>query len=255
MENKNQQFRGFGIIEDAHVQVKLNELQLFLKFDSKEQIYQLKFLTKNTVIANFISSNLNFFLELRTSNMQSLFTHDYIDRPHTDILSFIQRTFVMGMRDYIGYPGALVDQDVSVQRDILCYCAKLSKKSFSFQFVQNRGDAKKTIFDTLAKSFCDTCSFEVDKLIKELEAKNEYFLGEDKSIWIDKIDALIEEFYLFCPPEYNNLKFEVSALKYNKIIIKCDKQGSSLKRLEIQSTLSNYLLDEIKEDVVISIIT
>ena len=255
MENKNQQFKGFGIIEDAHVQVKLNELQIFLKFDSKEQIYQLKFLTENTVIANFISANLDFFLELKTSSIQSLFTHEYIDRPHTDILSFIQRAFVLAIRDYIGYPGALIDQDSSIQKDILCYCAKLSKRSFSSQFVQNRGDTKKTIFDTLAKSFCDTCSFEVDKLVKELEAQNQYFLGEDKSAWIKKIDELIEEFYLFCPPEYNNLKFEVSALKYNKIIIKCDKQDSSLKRLEIQSTLSNYLLDEIKEDVVISIIT
>lgn len=255
MENKNQQYNGFGVIKDAHVTLKTQNLTLYIKFDSKETIYQLKFESLDHEISSFIGLNFEYFSELSVANISSIFTHNFLGDFSPNIKNYVLRQFVLAIRDYIGYPGALTEQDSSVDKEILCHCSKLSYNSFEKEFIKVRGNYKEAIFNTFAKSFCDSCDKAVDDFINELDAKNVYFLGQEKKIWIDKIDKLIEEFYLFCPPEYNNIKFEVSSLKYNKVIIKCEKGESSLKRKEIQATLNNYLTGELDEEIIFSIIT
>jgi hypothetical protein len=255
MENKNQQYNGFGVIRDAHVSVVTQNLSLYIKFDSKETIYQLKFESADHQIANFISLNFDFFSELSVAKLSSIFNYNFLGDFSASTKNFVLRQFVLAVRDYIGYPGALTEQDSSIDKDILCHCSKLSFNAFEKEFIKVRGNSKEAIFNTMAKSFCDSCDQNVDNFIKELDAKNIYFMGQDKQIWIDKLDKLIEEFYLFCPPEYNNIKFKVSSLKYNKIIIKCEKGESALNRKEIQATLNNYLTSELDEEIIFSVIT
>ena len=257
MENKNQQFKGFGQIYDAHVSIESPSLQLYVKFDSKEKIYQLKYTSNLNNLCKIMSDNYDFLCSLSVSSIDSLFSHNYGGDASISDKNYIMRQVAIAFKEYVGNPGALIDQDSAVEKNILCHCTKLSYNSFKKEFIKNRGNVKETIYSTMATSFCDSCEAPVNSFLKVLESENQYFLGEEKDIWIKRINKAIDEFYLFCPPEYNNLSLKVATLKFNKIIIKCEKADSSLKRSEIQATLENFLTSEIdfKEEVIFSIIT
>lgn len=255
MESKNQQYNSYGIIDSPHSMTSVGGLDLSFKFDSKEYIYQFKYTCEDLEVCKFISDNYEKLCTLGVFNLSDIFSMSFSGDISSIKLSLIQRAFVLGIKDYIGYPGALLEQDSSVDSDIICFCAKVSKQSFIKSYNQNLGDEQKAVYETMVKSFCDECIENVDEAIKELRKNSAFFLGKTKEEWIDTINSLIEEFYLFCPPEYSNLEFNVKSLKFNKVIIACNKKDSTLNRVEIQKTLSNYLLSEIKEDVVISIVT
>jgi hypothetical protein len=139
--------------------------------------------------------------------------------------------------------------------ELLCRCKGITYKELDQLYLDQKGDKKQVLLESEISGICGSCKTDFDSYYKKLEEEKSFIKGQDSKIWIDKIDKAVEEFYFVCPPEYSSLKFEVINITVHALKIKCVRGDSTLKRPQIQATLSNFLTSELKLEMPIKVIT
>ncbi|MCT4641412.1 MAG: (2Fe-2S)-binding protein [Bacteriovoracaceae bacterium] len=249
MENKNQQYSYFGVMDDAHVSYTSEYLSLYLKIDANECIYSFKYESKNPAICNFFEYNQNFFIDAKIDNTFFSKAFHKVNNVTDQIVLF---HFKSCIDSFLGKPSGLSPY---IEGQIICFCAKVTSASLIDHYKKSYGDLKKVYLATNASSFCGQCSCRVERILKDEVAKGEFFLGEDKGTWTKKIEDLISDFAMFSPAGYEQLNFSISSLKTNIVKLKCSRPSdSNLKRREIQKTLENFFRSETNRDIKVSVV-
>ena len=155
---------------------------------------------------------------------------------------------------YKGDMGSVLRTKNVSSSDLLCRCKGITYKELDEFYLAKKGDKKEILLDSEVSGICGTCKIDFDTHFKVLEEEKSFVNGLDSKVWIGRIDKAVEEFYFVCPPEYSNLKFEVININVHNLKIKCVRGDSTLKRPEIQATLSNFLKSELKLEMPIKII-
>jgi hypothetical protein len=155
---------------------------------------------------------------------------------------------------YKGEMGSVLRAKNVSSADLLCRCKGITYKELEVTYLAQKGDRKQVLFESEVSGICGACKTDFEAYFKILEEEKSFVNGLDSKVWIDRIDKAVEEFYFVCPPEYSNLKFEVININVHNLKIKCVRGESTLKRPEIQATLSNFLKSELKLEMPIKII-
>ncbi len=227
MENKN-------LLSNLHIDIDSNERIISFKHNFDGKLKEI-FDSFNTLYSKF---SLHDFLKLKSNG-------NFI----TDIALGLSRKKIYEFRQ---------DQQNCIQTEnqspLLCRCLNKTVSDIEQAYHEYKGDKKKLLLETHICGICSHCNVQFNDLYKELEARKSYVNGEPAQVWISKVEKLIEEFYYVCPPEFSNLKFEVLSMNSFNLKIRCIRGESDLKRMEIQKTLENYLLSEIKLDLKLSVV-
>lgn len=242
MENKNQQFSikldidGNELIHSLEIISETNtykdiskELHLFISKSKIEKIYNLTLKD-----LSLIQSKLN---------LSNLFMEKILGKLRHSIAS------------YKGDQGGILALKNVALDELLCRCKGITYSDIGKLFKEFKGDRKGILIDSEVSGVCGTCRIDFDSYFNKLDEESGYINGIEAKKWEEKIYASLDDFYMICPPEYSDMKFNIISLNSHTLKIKCDRGESKLKRLDIQKTLSNYLLSELKIDVKLSVIT
>lgn len=158
-------------------------------------------------------------------------------------LSFFRKAFV----SYWGYLNPL--QVV----DLICRCNALGKQDV-YEAYTKHGEAKKVFQSLNISGVCGACKGDVNKILEKFELEEESLFGQKKEQWELKVKELLEDYYLVCPPEFSQLKFEFISITPRALKLKCIRTGTKPTRGEIQDSLNNYLKGEFETEIPVSVI-
>lgn len=245
MENKNLQFN----LSDLKIDIDGNELVHSIRFSGEYKPF--KNISKSLTEVFYKKS----FKEIWSLNQTKL--KEVVD---TQDVCSLELDLLLGklradIQDFKGDIGGVLKAQNKKSIDLLCRCKGLTAKDIEDEYYKHKGVKKTILIETEVCGVCSTCKPEFDALILKLEEKKSFINGRDADYWKEVILNSIDEFYMVCPPDYSNLKFEIISLSVHGLKIRCHKEGSSLKRLEIQSTLENYLNSEVKLNIPMKVIT
>jgi hypothetical protein len=142
----------------------------------------------------------------------------------------------------------------SVVDPLVCRCMGKLLSEVKSLYHEHKGDQKKILVNSHIAGVCGSCLGDFKSIYAELEKDKTYIEGLPSTVWIEKVEKLIEEFYFVCPGEYSNMKFEVISMNSFNLKIRCVKGDSTLKRVEIMETLANYFKSELKLDLKLSVV-
>jgi hypothetical protein len=145
-------------------------------------------------------------------------------------------------------------ENQAVRDPLVCRCTGKVLSDVKALYHEHKGDQKKILLDSHIAGVCGSCLVDFKGIYSALEIEKTYIEGLPSSIWVEKVEKLIEEFYFVCPAEFSNLKFEVISMNSFNLKIRCDKGESSLKRVDIMDTLANYFKSELKLDLKLSVV-
>lgn len=137
---------------------------------------------------------------------------------------------------------------------LVCRCMGKTLSDIEALYHEFKGDRKKILITSHISGVCGTCLEDFDCIYREEESKKAYIEGLPATIWIEKVEKLIEDFYFVCPSEYSQMKFEVISMNTFHLKIRCDRGEVKIKRSEIVETLSNYFQSELKLDLKLSVV-
>ena len=139
-------------------------------------------------------------------------------------------------------------------QDLICRCKGLGRKQIVDKYYALQSDAKKVFLETNIAGVCGSCKADVNKILNELELSEDELFGKNKEYWQQKIDELINEYYLVCPPEFSSLQFSFISITPRNIKLKCTREGDGPARPKIQDSLNNFFKGQLDRDIPISVV-
>lgn len=268
MENKSQPLinilkagKSSGGLENATVELHQNTNHLYLGIDSSEVIYQVKYDTEDHDLAIALELVAIAIKEKKVDDVFK-FSKKEIQEVVTDeveCLEFINKSRVKldmalsllrsSLLDYWGF--LVATEEI---QDLICRCKGLGRKQIVDKYYALQSDAKKVFLETNIAGVCGTCKTDVNKILNELELSEDELFGKNKEYWQQKIDELINEYYLVCPPEFSSLEFSFISITPRNIKLKCIRAGDGPARPVIQDSLNNFFKGQFDRDIPISVV-
>lgn len=256
---KNQKF--YGDMPNATVDVHHEGTTVFLGIDSSEIIYQCKYKTDSTTLGmalELISQKLKeknvdeaFLLscsDLEQAILDDIECHKFFKE---NMISFEQGLSLIrkALQEYWGYFLGLKEID-----DLICRCNGIGKKQIVDTYYSLKSDAKQVFSETNIAGVCGTCKSDVNSILNELELSENELFGKNKEYWQNKIQELINEYYLVCPPEFSELSFAFISITPRNLKMKCTRVGQTPARPVIQESINNFFKGQLDRDIPISIV-
>jgi len=242
MENKNLQF-------NINLDIDGNELIHSLVIESED--ITLKKIAKD-ISQIYTRKKINNVLNIGHKEFQALAKEYSLDSLLIDkILGKIR----VAIANYKGEQGGILFLKGISKDQLLCRCKAITFRDVDKYFKDFKGDKKGILIESELSGVCGSCKIDFDKYYSLLDERSGYINGIETKLWEEKIYSALDDFYMICPPEYSTMKFQIISLNSHSLKIKCERGESTLKRMEIQKTLTNYLLNELKIEVKLSIIT
>lgn len=266
MENKYQQLssliqehRNIGQIDQPTVHYSDGANSLYLSIDTQESIYQCRYQAEDIHLKSSLEilsqiSNDKKVESIYNFTISQLATYFESDKEVINFISknkvSLEKALAMFRKASAIYWGYLAYDQVD---DLVCRCNSIGKKAID-QAYKETGDAKKVFQKLNLAGVCGTCKSDANKILSEFELREKTLYGENKDIWAKKIDEIINEFFMLCPPEFSSLKFEFISITPRVIKLKCIREGDKPTRVEIQDSLNNFFKGQLDPEIPISIV-
>ena len=236
-----------------------NKSQASIKFkvDSKEIIYDLEASSlgeledvyssiKDTLIDQKVTDvfqySRNSLSNKITSNLENPFLVD-------KLLSL----FRVELKKYRGEISPELIVPDKLNQELVCRCKGLGYSQLKDAFIQHKGDFKKVYTETEVSGVCGSCFNEVDKFLESLESNEGVLFELPIEKWNEQVLELINEYYLVCPPDFSQLKFDLVSISSRGIKLKCTREGNTPGRLDIQDSLNNFFKGQLPQDLSVSV--
>lgn len=253
--------KSFGRLENATVEVHIGHDHLYLGIDSSEVVYQIKYETNDEILALAFELVALTIKEKKVDQI-FLFSKEDINVKFADeqeCITFINHSGVKldmalsfvrkALFDYWGFLAVTDEID-----DLICRCKGIGKKQIIEKYYSSGSDAKKVFIETNISGVCGSCKSDVNKILNALELSEEELFGQNKEFWQNKIDELINEYYLVCPPDFSELKFDFISITPRVIKLKCHRKSKVPSRPAIQDSLNNFFKGQFDREIPISIV-
>lgn len=227
---------------------KLNlQFNLDLDIDGNEIIHSIQFNSENKKVLDIITSLKPLVLKQKALSIFNL-SHIELDFPKKDsfLVDIILGKIRKSIQLYRGEQGGILSLKQTNKNELLCRCKALTYKDVDDLYVEHKGDRKKILIESEMSGICGSCKTDFSDYFRLLESKSTYIQGEESIIWVERINLKLNEFLAQAPEEFKKLDLSVLSLNVHMLKIKCIREeGSSLKRMEIQKILLNYLFEQL----------
>lgn len=222
--------------------------QLSLAVDSSDVIYRAKFLGK-TPEASSIGDEAERSVKDRLAKDVVLLSSSDLGRP-TPLADELLYHLKLLLKKHSGSDHTSLETRGISPSELLCRCEAIDLPSMREAFIEARGNYKEAVKKTNAGMICSSCRIDLKALYDGMVFED---VEERKARVKKSIESALAEFGLMCPPDYSELKFEVSNIKDDKIKIKAIGERKGLGRNQIKKTLENFIGKGPLEEMEISI--
>lgn len=259
MNNLIQEHRNYGTIDQPTVHFSDGINSLFLSIDTQENIYQCRYTADDKTLKSSFEILSHIANDKKVEQIYSFSFSQLASYFETEneILNFInanklalEKVMAIFRKASVIYWGYL---DYDQVNDLICRCNAIGKNAIELAY-RETGDAKKVFQKLNLAGVCGSCKSDSNKILNELELQEKSLYGENKEVWAQKIDEIINEFFMLCPPEFSALKFEFISITPRVIKLKCLRDGDKPTRGEIQDSLNNFFKGQLDPEIPISIV-
>lgn len=222
---------------------------IFLKADAKNNLFKIRYSCPSEFeiffenISIFIQDkNLDHLLENLSFNFYS--SHNCENLKEREL--FFLDVALLHMREALYlYRGDLRYLKVLDSDQIICRCMGIDKHMFKELFTNHEGKKIELIKAAQVSMICGECTQLVNKTFSSLVSSEEIYEGETFSQWREKIATLLNEFHFYSPKEFQDTQINLLALNFPKIEIELKNASSELTQKLAQTSLANYLGQEL----------
>lgn len=237
--------------EDLPQVFSSEKFDLFLKLDSKNKVFKLKYRSDETDLYSYydqisfalVDQHIDHLEKLLTSLMKSDQSNYHLE--------------ISALRFYNALTQFLEKQKVTYDsNEILCRCNSITLGEFESEVISFKGSETELKKNTNVAMICTSCDNAFKLHLNEFSRKHNLYMGHNVSQLLAEINQLLEsEFPLISPEQFHEVKILCVDIAAPNIYLKLENIPNDFDSDQAKSTLNNYLSRELQLACELELIT